>query len=76
MKSSITGLVRTSFAILYGFAGCGGIGGVQIDFEVLALADFLDAGVAEGGQRAANGLALGIENGLFRRYVDESLHIL
>jgi hypothetical protein len=44
------------------------------DFEKFALANILDAPMAEPVEGSANGLALGVEHRRFECYVDASFH--
>ncbi len=47
---------------------------IERDFEKFALPDLFYPFVTQTGQRGANGLALGIEDGLFEGYVDACFH--
>ncbi|CCG40218.1 hypothetical protein PHAMO_190027 [Magnetospirillum molischianum DSM 120] len=57
------------------FAGFGGIGFIDVEFDQLALADVVDAEKAERGQRVLDGLALGIEDTGLEGYEDFGFHV-
>ena len=51
------------------FAGFVGIGFGQIDFDIFALADIINAVKTERAQRVSDGFTLWIENAVFQRYM-------
>src|SRR5690348_6766929 len=55
-------------------AGAGGVGLGEIEIDDLALADLIDAAEAQGCQRAADRLALRVEDASLRHDVNACLH--
>lgn len=50
------------------------VGTLQVDFNVFPLTDIIDPCKAQGAQGMLYGFSLGIENAVFKCYVDFCLH--